>query len=143
MKLKNTNKITTICVEGMDKTGKGLIASYIKTLTNHKYIVFDRGLMSNLAYDKLFKRDQTFNIKPFQSFFYVYLTCDFDDWKIRCKLTNEPEIPFKIHHDIFEGLYNDFLDNNFKIIKINTSNCSPYKAAQLAIDEVEKLNSLK
>ena len=65
---------TNICIEGIDKSGKGIVAEYIKRLSNHKYTVSDRGIISEITYSNMFNRNYKFDIEPYKKFVFVYLT---------------------------------------------------------------------
>ena len=45
-----------IQIDGIDKTGKDLILQYVTRLSNHKYVIQSRGLISQIAYSKIYNR---------------------------------------------------------------------------------------
>ena len=45
-----------IYFEGVDKTGKTTLAQTVLKATNYKHVVFDRGPISQVVYDKAFNR---------------------------------------------------------------------------------------
>ena len=91
-----------ISVEGIDKTGKELIRKYLDILGKHKYVLMDRGIISNVAYAKLWHRSYSYELSVFKDWLFVYLTTDKEDWEVRCKLTNEPKIDYDLNKSIFD-----------------------------------------
>ncbi|HOY90892.1 MAG TPA: hypothetical protein PK891_04175, partial [Bacteroidales bacterium] len=77
-------------IEGIDKTGKDLIKAYITQLSNYKYIVQSRGLLSNMVYAEKYSRDYDYTLmyRPIV----VYLDVDEEDRHVRCLISNEPPI---------------------------------------------------
>jgi len=130
-----------IDVEGLDKSGKDLIKFYITQLTNYKYVVQSRGILSNMVYAEKFNRQYNYTIdyKPIV----VYLDVDKDDWEIRCKLNNEP----KIDYDADRALYMKYLDvlikQDVEILSYNTSKETPINIAKSIIRYIEAKNSRK
>ena len=55
-----------ISVEGIDKTGKELIRKYLDILGKHKYVLMDRGIISNVAYAKLWHRPYSYELSVFK-----------------------------------------------------------------------------
>ena len=49
-------KMYNIYLDGIDKCGKGSILPYIGPLSNYKYICNVRGVISQIAYSKLYNR---------------------------------------------------------------------------------------
>lgn len=45
--------------EGVDKSGKTTLKDRFNKFTNYKHLVFDRGPLSSLVYDKIYKRSQS------------------------------------------------------------------------------------
>lgn len=133
--------IHNIAFEGMDKTGKDIIYQYVKKLGNCKYILMDRGIISNVTYARIYNRDYSYDINQFKDWLLVYLHCDEEDWNIRCKLSNEPSINYATHLNEFNKTVEFFKNTNFNVLTINTSHVTPYDAANLILKEIERLNS--
>ena len=132
----------TYCIsfEGIDKTGKWQVMKYVDILANHKYVLMDRGLMSNITYARIFKRDYQYDVAQFKDWVFVYLFCDEDDWNVRCKLTNEPAIDYTKHKLEFDKTYEMFTKAGFKTLSANTSHITPYNLALEIIRQIEELN---
>ena len=94
-------KIDTIILEGIDKTGKDTIQQYIYRLKKGRYAVYNRGNISNAAYDKIFNRNEYIERDLPNNFLYILLTVDPDDLKIRFEINNEPEIDREYHAKVF------------------------------------------
>jgi len=135
--------ITNVCVEGIDKSGKGLVAEYIKRLSNHKYTVFDRGVVSEITYSRMFNRNQEFDLEPYKRFLFVHLKVEKDDWKIRCKVNNEPDIDFDSNSNEFNKTIQWFKDNSFYVTEYNTSKKTPWQIAKNVIETLETFNNEK
>lgn len=134
------DKYNSIFVDGLDKSGKNLLVKYIHNLAKHRYMAYDRGILSNVTYARMFNRQVEYNLEQYKSFVFVYLVCDEEDWKIRCKLTNEPAIDYGLHLDEFNKTFHDFENKGFKIMFLNTSHITPYDAVLKILDYVNKLN---
>lgn len=133
-------KFTNICIDGIDKSGKNIVAEYIKQLSNHKYTVFDRGVISEITYSRLFGRNQTFDIAPYKRFVFINLLVDEEDWKIRCKMTNEPKIDYVKNVEAFNETISQFKQNEYIVLKFNTSQLTPYAIAKAVIKFMEEMN---
>ena len=133
-------KYYSISFEGIDKAGKWQVLKYVDMLSNHKYVLMDRGLMSNITYARIFKRDYQYDVEQFKDWVFVYLFCDEDDWNVRCKLTNEPAIDYTKHRLEFDKTYEAFTKAGFKTISANTSHITPYDLAKEIIHQLEELN---
>lgn len=132
----------TITLEGIDKTGKNLICDYISAL-DRKYILANRGLASYQAYNIIYGRPITeYNVSAHKHSVIVYLTVDKEDWKIRCGVTKEPAIDFEYHSKIFLKTIDNLWKAGFHVIKINTSEDTPYEAAKKILKEVDALNEI-
>lgn len=132
----------TYCIsfEGIDKAGKWQVLKYVDILANHKYVLMDRGLMSNITYARIYKRDYQYDVSQFKDWVFVYLFCDEDDWNVRCKLTNEPAIDYTKHKLEFDKTYEMFTKAGFKTLSANTSHITPYNLALEIIRQIEELN---
>lgn len=135
-----TPMYTNICIEGIDKSGKNIVAEYIKRLSCHKYTVFDRGVMSEVTYSEMFGRNQTFDLEPYKRFIFVSLLVDKEDWEIRCKMTNEPKIDYNENAAAFKKTATWFKNNGYFVLEFNTSKKTPYKIATEVIQFMEELN---
>ena len=118
-------KYYSICIDGIDKTGKDTLLGFIDRLSNHKYIINVRGMLSQIAYSDLYKRDFNYDLSTQQHILNVLLTADKEDWEVRCKLTREPAINYEDNCEVFEEAYTAlhrageklFGIGNFAIIK--------------------------
>ena len=133
-------KYYVIYIDGIDKTGKGLIQSYVDRLSGHRFMVKSRGILSMLAYSKLYNRNYTYDLSSQENAVTVLLDVDYDDWLVRCKTTNEPIIDYEAHRYAFERAY-DYCKDKIKIIRYDTSNMTPYNIAKEIIKYMEALNN--
>lgn len=134
------DKYNSIFVDGIDRCGKNTVVKYIQYLSNHRYMVYDRGILSNITYARMFNRNIQYDLDQYKPFVFVYLVCDEDDWTIRCKLTNEPKIDYRSHIEQFD-ITSHMLENvGFNIMFFNTSHMTPYDIAKNVLIYVDKLN---
>lgn len=131
-------KYQTICLEGIDKCGKDLIAQYIIKLCEGKYIVNCRGIISQIAYNNLYNRCYKYDISQERNVLYIRLDVDKKDWELRCKLDNEPKIDYYENVRVFENAYNEC--SELTMLRFNTSFNTPYSIALNILDAIEKLN---
>lgn len=133
-----------IVIDGIDKTGKDLIKSYIWYLGKKKYLCYARGLISEIAYANLYGRELEYiaNKRAEEKTIYVYLTVNKEDWEIRCKTTNEPTILFETNCEIFEDTVKDLQKKGIikHFLTFNTSDIPPYRVAQAIVAYADELN---
>ena len=134
-------KYYSICIDGIDKTGKDTLLGFIDQLSNHKYIINVRGMMSQIAYADLYKRDFNYDLVPQQHILNVLLTVDYDDWKTRCKLTREPAIDYESNCKVFEDAYSTLEKAGLPVVKYNTTVMTPYMIAKCILAVMDNLNS--
>lgn len=132
-------KYYNIFIDGIDKSGKDLIAYYVIHLSNFKYIVNGRGILSQLAYVKLYNRNDTYDLTQQKDIINIYLEVDKEDWLLRCKKTNEPTLDYEKNIEAFQYAIN-VLANVTNIIRFNTSQETPYIIAKHIVDYVDNLN---
>lgn len=142
-------KVFNIEFDGIDKCGKDTVKSQIWYFAPGMYLPRARGLMSQLAYAKLYKRDVNYDIKRgyVMNTLFVLLEVDKQDWEIRCKLTNEPNTDFTYEEmtQAFKlALYElkerfDVPEN--QILVFNTSEYTPYAIADKIKTHLEYLNN--
>ena len=132
-------KYYNIFIDGIDKSGKDLITYYVIYLSNFKYIVNGRGILSQLAYAKLYNRNDTYDLTQQKDIVNVYLEVDKEDWLLRCKNTNEPVLDYEKNVETFQYAIS-ILTNVTNIIRFNTSQETPYMIAKQIVNYVDNLN---
>lgn len=133
-------KIYTVVLDGIDKTGKSMIADYLYYLGKKKYICCARGIMSMITYSKLFQRNYKYNLLPQKNVLNVLLDANYDDWYVRCKHTDEPMVfDYNIHKNEFYNTFELLRKNKCPVAYYNTSVTTPYN---IAIDILKKLETL-
>jgi len=135
-------KYYTIVLDGIDKTGKDLIAFYISELSEKRYLVYSRGIISMIAYSNLYKRDYSYEVSQQKNIVNVLLAVDEEDWNIRCKYTNEPKINYDENIMAFENAEKILItEHNLKILNYNTSKITPYNIAKDIIRYMNIINN--
>ena len=139
-------KVFNVEFDGMDKCGKDSIAKQIFAVDPNKYIINVRGIMSQIAYSWLWKREYVYEMSKgyLENTLFVYLTVNEDDWNVRCKISGEHEknksrsdvesaIKYKSSNDAFELAYEKLNAtlaekqvSDKHILKFNTSEMTPY-----------------
>lgn len=141
-------KVFNIELDGIDKCGKDSIRPYVFYLEPGKYLCRARGLISQIAYAKLYKRNIEWDGADYaKNTLFVLLEVDKHDWEIRCKLTNEPNTGFTYEEmtQAFKlALYElkerfDVPENH--ILVFNTSEYTPYAIADEIKTHLEYLNN--
>lgn len=129
-------KVFNIELDGIDKCGKDSVRPYIFYLEPGKYLCRARGLISQIAYAKLYKRDIEWDGTDYaKNTLFVLLEVDKHDWEIRCKLTNEPNTGFtyeEMTQAFMLALYEvkeRFNVPENQILVFNTSEYTPYTIA--------------
>lgn len=141
-------KVFNIELDGIDKCGKDSVRPYVFYLEPGKYLCRARGLISQIAYAKLYKRNIEWDSADYaKNTLFVLLEVDKQDWEIRCKLTNEPNTGFTYEEmtQAFKlALYElkerfDVPENH--ILVFNTSEYTPYAIADEIKTHLEYLNN--
>lgn len=141
-------KVFNIELDGIDKCGKDSVRPYVFYLEPGKYLCRARGLISQIAYAKLYKRDIEWDGTDYaKNTLFVLLEVNKHDWEIRCKLTNEPNTGFTYEEmtQAFKlALYElkerfDVPENH--ILVFNTSEYTPYAIADEIKTHLEYLNN--
>ena len=125
-------------IEGIDKTGKDLIKAYITQLSNYKYIVQSRGLLSNMVYAEKYSRDYDYTLmyRPIV----VYLDVDEEDRHVRCLISNEPTINAESDKRLFNKYKKKLIEKGIAVLEFNTTEQTPYSIAKQVLDYIEKGN---
>ena len=151
-----TYKVFNVEFDGIDKCGKDSIMKQMFSVVPNKYIPKARGILSQIAYSKLFNRDAQYNVSNgyLENTLIVYLTVDEDDWNVRCDLSHEHElnkrrsdveaqIKYKSSSEAFDYAYDTlYKANPYKrnMMKLNTSELTPYKIIVEVKNRLEELN---
>lgn len=123
--------------------GKNTLCSYISILSNYKYILNTRGLLSQLVYNDMYNRNVNYNevIKEYKNTLIIYLRADPEDLQIRGKLTNEPNIDYKKHLEMFDKHAKEIRDNtSILLLDYNTSYMTPFQMAKIIVEFLEGVN---
>lgn len=125
-------------IEGIDKTGKDLVKAYITLLSDYKYIVQSRGLLSNMVYAEKYGRDYDYSLvyRPIV----VYLDVDEEDRRVRCILTSEPNINADADKRLFNKYKTELRESGITIYEFNTTHQTPYQIATQVLELIEKGN---
>ena len=131
-----------IVIDGIDKTGKDLLLQYVTRLSNHKYVIQARGIMSQIAYCKIYNRPYTYDLSIYQNDIIFYLTADDEDLKIRFSVTNEPKIDVDFHKHHFDDTMTELRKAGIIVEEINTSHMTPYDTAKYILNYMEELENV-
>lgn len=132
-------KYWEIEIDGTDRTGKDTLLQYLCHLSDYKYSINSRGILSQLVYTNKYNRDYTFDLSNFnKNKIIIWLYGDEEDLKIRCKLTNEPNYDIINDTALFNDIVNS-LSNDYIIFKYNTSEMTPYQIAKNIIKQINIL----
>lgn len=134
-----------VVLDGIDKTGKDLIAHYVFELSGKRYIAIPRGIISMIAYNNLFHRDIMYDLEAEKNSptLNVLLSVNEDDWKIRCKYSNEPEIDYKEHTKAFADAASQLLQSGILVRSYNTSDMTPVNIAKSIVAFMHCLNHIE
>ncbi len=133
-------KYYSVCLEGIDKTGKDTIWKYVDYISGRNLVINSRGVVSQLAYNELYNRNSTYDLEQQANTLHVLLTVDKSDWEIRCKITKEPKIPYEENVEVFEKAFKLIEDSGFPVMRFNTSEMTPYQVAIKIVEKINKLN---
>ena len=151
-------KVFNVEFDGIDKTGKDSIMHQIFAVAPNKYVPKARGLISQVAYADLYKRDAEYLVSDgyIENTLFVLLTVNEDDWNVRCKLTGEHEknksrsdmeaaVVYESNMQAFlkayarlTNKYGDRYGDHFMIF--NTSEMTPFQIITKVVERLEELN---
>lgn len=133
-------RIFQIFLDGIDKTGKDLIRSYIFYLGKGRYICVARGIASMRVYAKLYDRPYEYDDSTQMDVVNVLLSVDKEDWEIRCKAANETLTDYDREKRLFEEEFIKLEDKGYHVLRFNTSKFTPYAIAKCIIRYMETIN---
>lgn len=153
-------KVFNVEFDGIDKCGKDSVMKQMFAVVPNMYIPKARGLISQVAFAKMFNRDFMYEATTgyLENTLFVYLTVEEDDWNVRCKLTHEHElnknrsdvegeILYKKSVEAFDYAY-DLIKKyapigikNKNFMKFNTSQVTPINIVKAVAIRLEELNS--
>lgn len=130
--------ISRIEIEGVDKTGKDLLAGYIDRLSNRRYVVNARGLLSMMVYSDIYNRNYDYQkeLEDNKNTLVVYLKADIEDLQIRHKLSNEPKIDIERDMKVFDDYVEVFLEKGIRVLTFDTSKETPYSIAKAVLEYI-------
>lgn len=136
-------KFHCIALDGIDKAGKSTLVKYLAQLSNFTLTILDRGPITNIVWNKIQKRDITYDLDMWKNTVFIRLTVNKDDWKIRCKIHNEMPMPltFEDMNRAYDEEFLNFKNRGFYTLEFNTSEITQYNIAKEIIDYLNKLNS--
>lgn len=116
-----------IFFEGVDKTGKSTLVQKVLKATNYKHVVFDRGIISQIVYDKCFNRTPDESIKNAIEYLKksnaFVLLCEADTKTIEKRLKEHNEIlpdELKNIDEIKKMFFDETLKSGLDFIVLNT-----------------------
>lgn len=126
-------------IDGPDKTGKDLLCKYLCELSDYRFSINVRGIISQLVYARKYDRSFEYDMSSFsKNKILILLTADARDLAIRCKMTNEPVYKFKQDLLWFEQAANELEARGYIVFKFNTSTFTPYYIAQNVLRILDK-----
>ena len=131
-------KMYNIVLDGIDKSGKDVLAKYIWQLDRRLNIQV-RGWPSQVVYAEKYQRNCTYAL-PDKMSLYVHVNVDFEDWKLRCIMTNEPKTSYKDDSLGFDNVFAMLKENNYYTVEVNTSRQSMYEIAKYIVNVVKSYN---
>ena len=135
-------KVFNIEFEGIDKCGKDTIVQYFLKYCPNIYTPKARGVISQIAYTKMFGRNDNYQVNDgyLENTLFVFLDVDKRDWEIRCKLTNEPHIDYeqstKEFIDAFDYVRERLNDNNHFMFFNTSDSINELKGDYLFTDTI-------
>jgi hypothetical protein len=135
------NNIYTVVFEGIDRCGKTTMRYFLGKKSNHTLITYDRGIITNIAWNKMLNRDVNYNLDMWKNTLFVHLTVDKEDWEIRCKLTNETPINYEQHTKMYTDAFKWFSDNGFYVLEFNTSHMTHNQISNNILAYLDTINT--
>lgn len=131
-------------IDGVDRVGKNTLAPYLTFLSNYRFAIKPRGLLTQLVYSKKFNRYYKYDYDSYKEHtVIVLLYADEEDLKERFWNTNEKEINIKYDMIMFENEANMLISKGFKVLKYNTSHITHYDIAKDIIAHIDTWETSK
>lgn len=127
-----------ISVEGIDKTGKSTLLKYLRIMSAFDLVVNDRGPVSNMALAKLSGFDRNYDLSSFKNWTFIYLTCNKEDWRVRCAITDEKPVPYDAYLKAWNESVSEVENAGAKVLRYDTSKMTPYMIAKTVIETLGK-----
>ena len=141
--MKMTNYVVSL--DGIDKAGKTTLTKYLAHMSNFTLNVLDRGPITNIVWNKIQGRDVSYDLEMWKTTLFVRLNVDEEDWNIRCKIHNEPPMPytFKDMNKAYDEVFEMFRNNGFYVLEFNTSKMTQHKIAMKILEFLKERNPKK
>lgn len=120
-----------IFIEGVDRTGKGSLMQAIHKATNYKHVIFDRGVISNIAYSMIHGRITQEQLKQYENLenqladvnhLMILLECSTEELQRRADATQHEPINFSLHKSVFRTLV---AGTPLNTVTLDSTNSSP------------------
>lgn len=136
-------KFFVVSLDGIDKSGKSTLVSYLAQLSNYTLNILDRGPITNIVWNKIQGRDIEYNLEMWKSTVFVKLNVDKADWEIRCKIHNEPPMPdsYETMTKAYDDMFDWFRNHGFYVLEFNTSKMTQYQIAKKIVKYVDEINA--
>lgn len=141
-----------IIIDGIDRTGKDSIRRLLVKYSDGKYLVFVRGIISQIAYSRIYKRniDEKYFFELAKNFaaagcIFLYLKSYKDLIAQRIKDTDEKDInenDIELHQAEFEKVVFDMKNHGIKIIEIDNNFVALELRAKTIISMLESLDTI-
>lgn len=127
-------------IDGPDKTGKDLLCRYLCEMSNYRFSINVRGLLSQLVYAKKFNRDFEYDTRDFsKKKIIILLKADTEDLSVRCKMTNEPMYDFGRDAALFVKAAKELCEKNYHVMVYNTTYMTPYMIAKEILQRIDNM----
>lgn len=135
-------KYYCVSLDGIDKSGKSTLVTYLAKLSNYTLNILDRGPITNIVWNKIQQRNINYELDMWKNTLFVRLNVNEEDWKIRCSIHHEPTMPltFNAMNNEYDKVFLDFKNKGFQTLEFNTSKYTQYQIAQKIIKKLYSLN---
>jgi thymidylate kinase len=125
-------KETIIILDGVDKTGKDTIQNELIKISNGKFLVINRGFISQIVYNRIYNRgiNEDYFFKKANTFYnlgikFIVLTASENELIKRFDIHDEKDLlksDIKKHLDVFNSVVNDLIiKTNVRVLLIDTT----------------------
>lgn len=132
-------KYWNIEIDGVDRVGKNTLAPYLTFLSNYRFAIKPRGLLTQLVYSEKFSRHHEYDYDSYKEHtVIVLLYADEEDLNERFWNTHEKIIDIKNDTKMFDDVANVLNTQGFKVLKYNTSHMTHYDIAKDILSNINK-----
>lgn len=129
-------------IDGIDRVGKDTLAPYFTYLSNYRFAIKPRGLLTQLVYAEKYNRKYEYDYETYKEHtIIILLSADEIDLQERFWATHEKPIDIKEDMNLFNKYATKLSKEGFNVLRYNTSHTTHFDIATKVIQYIDMLES--